>query len=263
MMMQLSKRSKLIAAVLAVATLGLAVFAVVNLSGGSANHGEPDGSQGDPTQVVAEEDTPSPVGEWLSLQEPPSLVPAPSESAVAEFGEQEARIGISVAEAISHQTAFLSSLWYAEGSPTPEDYSVLLPIFTAEGKATYLSQTGAPAAIEQNLLGSFVFTPSADDKVRWSPIPMRPDQNSYTIVSTGVGPKSSYNNRPTLKVEFKDFHVYDWSYDGQPVAQEIGRSNVFYLAETGDPTNPWLLDSWTTTALPPIDVEPRVAESAS
>ena len=258
MMMPTSNRSKLIVAVLALAALTLAVFAGVNLSGSQASHGEP-GSPGDPAQVVAEEDAVSPVGVWLATQEPPSLVPAPSESAVAEFGEQDARVGIAVAEAISHQTAFLSNLWYAEGSPTPEDYSALLPLMTANGKATYLSQTASPAAIDANLLGSFVFTPSSDPKVVWSPIPMRPDGNSYTIVSTGVGPKSTYNNKPTLKVDFKDFHVYDWAYDGKPVAQEIGRSNVYYLAETGDPQNPWLLDAWTTTALPPIDVEPRVA----
>lgn len=241
-----------------VATVGLVLVL------GSRGAPSASGDAGEPTvETVASDDSVSPVGEWLSVQEPPDKVPAPSAEAVKQFGEPAARVGISAAEAISFQTSFLSSLWNAEGAPTPEAYSVLLPLMTGNGKATYLSQTASQQAIDQNLVGDFVFTPASDPTVVWSVIPQRPDGNSYKIISTSVGPKSTYNNKPTLKVEFNDYHVYDWTYDGTPVAQEIGRSNVYYLAETGSPENPWLLDEWTSTLLPPIDVEPRVAETAA
>lgn len=212
------------------------------------------------------------IDEGLVMMEPPDLVTPPSAEAVAEFGEEAARQGTSWAEAFATYTAYVPSLWehmtdtskpVEDRKALPIDYQQLATFMTPAGKIKLENIAGTQALIDANKPGALANLPTTEDGIVWDPMPLRPTLGNempgsgFNIVATGVGPVSSYNNSPTLKVTFKDYHIYDWKYDGEGRAAQVERELVYYLAQTTDPNHPWLLDNWEVRELSTTPVKSR------
>lgn len=203
------------------------------------------------------------IGDGLPMMESPDKVKAPSKEAVATFGEAAAREGTAWAEGFAQQTAFYPNVWQKLLAPgakstdiTPEDYALLGIFMTENGKQKLFNQTATKDLIYSKEYGPgwLVITPKIGDDIKWSDIPMKPGEDTFNIVSTKVGPKSSYNGKPTLRVEFYDIHTLAFEQSGKPQEARIGRHNIYYLAQTNDPNQPWLLDNWS---IEPAKVLPK------
>lgn len=209
---------------------------------------------------------PTMIAEGLIQVEPPENVAAPSPAAVKQFGEASARQGIVWAESFAQYTAFLPNVWGKLLQPggkvedlTPEDYILLGTFMTQSGKQKLFAETGTVEALDLKGAGPtpLVVVPKTAPNRQWATIPVRPDGNSFLVKSTSVGPKSTYNDQPTLRVEFYDFHQAEFSEDGKPVTIEFSRYNVYDLAQTGNPDQPWLLDSWKVSSIRDEEITPQ------
>lgn len=237
-----------------------AVLAAGGLAGGvwlSGRGGEPVPPVAAPTAPANIEELGGlvPVGEAKDM-------PGAELSAVEEFGQEKAASGAVWALSYAQMTAYDMGLWAKMLNPSlgpvvPEDYLRYAELMTEAGTLEWARRSAAAVRDdpERGVGGFLLVPPKPTADVEWASPAMRPagvtDEDGKLI------PADSFDVRritagdpadgglPTLRVEFSDYHVFDFEQDSVWRAVEVGRSWVMDLVETGDPKSPWLLERWT------------------
>jgi hypothetical protein len=268
----LSNRKKPIILVAIVAVLavigGFLLLTTTETVGGSDSESGSESSEASitpsgelrPPSTSTGEDPPElvPVGQFLMSPIPSEMIVASPET-IAKFGERNAEIGVGYALALAQATAYDDTIWekiLKEGAAVEtlpvEDFRVYMPYMNETGKAKWMGLTGDPRVLVQEPgPGDLIAIPPQLDNAEWVWPYLRPSANnaadSFTVVSSTVGPKSKDGSGPTMVVTLKDYHIYDFKQDGEWVAIEASRDITYTLSQTNDYYSPWLLEDWKVT----------------